>query len=39
MNGKNLAKIYVVEIKTVSLSSVAGVMGGKKGAKNGGKLH
>jgi hypothetical protein len=38
MNGKNLAKIYVVETKTVSLSSVAGVME-KKGAKNGGKLH
>jgi len=31
MNGKNLAKIYIVEIKTVNLSSVAGVME-KKGS-------
>jgi hypothetical protein len=33
MKGKNLAKIYIIEIKAVSLSSVAGVMereGGEK---------
>jgi hypothetical protein len=38
MNGENLAKIYIVEIKLVSLSPVPTVMK-EKGSKNGGKLR
>jgi hypothetical protein len=38
LNGGNLSRLYVVEIKTLSLFHVAGARGKKRG-KNATKLH